>query len=191
MAYDDDYRELIQSAHAALSDLLDSSTHDSWLELRSSYGSLRQALRRDDAARARDNEQRERESSKQDLECFRREFQERDQRQAAVWTRRPVAVRESLLLRVLGEDRLIIRELTSRLNAELGSAEKRLPTLYEGNVRRLVMRMLRTGQLEREPEAFKGKTRYRYYFRKSVLDGPIVELERAYHEDDGATGRVA
>jgi hypothetical protein len=95
--------------------------------------------------------------------------------------------RESLLFQVLGDERLILRELTSRLNAELGTPDHEpysalvAEPVYQGNVRSLVMRMFHAGQLERVAESFKNKTRYRY-FRKRGLDGPIVDLERAYHE---------
>ncbi|MDQ6779175.1 MAG: hypothetical protein M3071_23795, partial [Actinomycetota bacterium] len=96
----------------------------------------------------------------------------------------PPARREGLLLQVLGDERLVIRELTDRLNAELRfpSSENRWYAVYQSHVRSLLMRMVREGQLERTPEMFKNKVRYRYS-RKLPLEGPIVGLERTYQDD--------
>jgi hypothetical protein len=90
------------------------------------------------------------------------------------WRRIPAERRESMLLQVLGNERLLIREMTSRLNVELLGVEGKGPhgkhrALYESNVRSLVMRMLRSGQLDRTAETFRNKTRYRF-FRSSRLD---------------------
>lgn len=84
-----------------------------------------------------------------------------------VWKRTPTERRESLLLQVLGSERLLIRELMLRVNTELLGAEGKGPygkhrAVYESNIRSLVMRMLRDGQLERTPETLRNKTRYRY-----------------------------
>jgi hypothetical protein len=96
-----------------------------------------------------------------------------------VWAGTPRERRESLLFQVLGDERLILRELTSRMNAELGTPDHGPHSaVYQGHVRSLVMRMFHAGQLERAGETFKNKPRWRY-FRKRGLDGPIVDLERA------------
>jgi hypothetical protein len=100
--------------------------------------------------------------------------EELDEAQDA-WKRIPRERRESLLLHVLGDERLILRELTSRLNAELGSPDRTdavgrtVPgwspiAVYEGNVRNLVRRMNRAGQLDRavaerqRPDTMRGRT---------------------------------
>jgi hypothetical protein len=100
------------------------------------------------------------------------------------WTRIPVAARESLLLRVLGDERLIIPDLTSRVNAELGypSGPEAAPAVCVGDVRHLVTRMHRAGHLERVAEPAPGANIRHRYFCKRTLDGPIVDLERAYQE---------
>lgn len=171
VTFSDDYRELLEDAHNALRALLDASAPESWMGLRAGYGELRRALRRDVADREREErleEQRNREDG---------------------WKRTPAARQESLVLDLLGDDRLTFREMTARLNVELvGAYEK--PVAYESHVRRLVMRMHRAGQLEGESDdSFRGKLRYRY-FRKRPLEGPIADLERAYldngDEDGGA-----
>jgi hypothetical protein len=106
----------------------------------------------------------------------------KEQQADAAW-RIPRAHRESLLLQVLGDERLILRELTERLNAELGFPSRANPNhaVHQGQVRSLVRHMFRTGQLERAEESFQNKPRNRY-FRSCPpsLEGPIVELEQAY-----------
>ena len=90
-----------------------------------------------------------------------------------VWTQMPRDRRESLLLHALDDERLILRELTSRMNTELGTPDhERYSTVYEGDVRNLVMRMFRAGLLERVEETFRNKPRHRY-FRK-----------RGHHDDE-------
>ena len=69
---------------------------------------------------------------------------------------------------MLSDDRLLIREATERLNAELGFRQKKTEwrprAVWDGEARNLIMRLFRGGQLEREPETFnKTKTRCRYH----------------------------
>ena len=171
MAYTDDYREMIEEAVAALDALFEKSTPDSWIWLRGGYRDLRRALECDDAKRLAEDRRQQRDR-----------FSDQAERQAS-WRRLPRDRRESLLLHVLGEGRLTLREITRRLNAELGVPEGALPTLFDDKVRPMVRRMVDIGQLERTEESFQGKLRYRYA-RKRDLEGPISELERAYHERD-------
>lgn len=109
----------------------------------------------------------------------------REQRAEAedAWNRLARERREVLLLQALGDERLIIRELVERMNAELGfpqqKGEYRIRALYGPEVTGLVRRMWRQGQLEREAETFNvNHTRYRYSRRRG-LEGPIADLERA------------
>ena len=101
------------------------------------------------------------------------------------WRRTRTEQREALLLRVLGDDRLVIREMAARMNAELGYTEEGARAVGEYEARPLVTRMFRAGQLDRVEERFKNKPRYRY-FRKQTLDGPIAELERTYRSGEVA-----
>ena len=87
------------------------------------------------------------------------------ERQAEWRSRRP-ETRETLLLNAFGDERLTIGEVANRINAELGCSPDAVPTLDPSDVRRLAMRLLDAGQLEREPETFRNKTRYRWH-RKS------------------------
>ena len=103
-----------------------------------------------------------------------------------VWKTTPRERRESLLFQVLGDGRLVIREMTDRMNRELGIPEGERyggRAVYEGEVRSLATRLLRDGQLDREAETF-NKTHMRYrYFRRRELEGPIAELEQAYQDE--------
>jgi acetylornithine deacetylase len=56
-------------------------------------------------------------------------------------------------------------------------------TIDESSIRSTVMRMYHHRELDRRGEPFKGKLRYRYFRRG--LEGPIVDLERAFHEPTG------
>jgi hypothetical protein len=102
------------------------------------------------------------------------------------WKQAPWAWRESLLFDVLGLDRMTIGELTERIEWRLTPVgEEPQVTVYESDVRNLVKRMVARGQLDRAGEPFRGRLRYRY-FRKRALEGPIADLERAYHDGDVA-----
>lgn len=106
------------------------------------------------------------------------------------WRQMPRERRETLVFQALDDDRLTIRELTERLGRALGCSAPdqlgRLPlSAYQSGVGNLVKRMLREGQLGREPETF-NKTHRRYrYFRRRELEGAIAELDRAYREIGG------
>jgi len=177
--FEDDYRELIETARDAVHDLLMESTPDSWLGLRRSYTSLRTKIELDDAERAVAEARDKRGEAKRRRD---EDFGDQDERRDG-WRRTPKERRESLLLHALGDDRLVMREITARMNVELTPKRARYRTLCETDVRGLVNRMFRGGQLDRVEDPFKNKVRYRY-FRKSGLEGPIVNLERAYHDDD-------
>ena len=177
--FDNEYRELIEEARDAVRKLLDESEHDSWGSLRVGYGQLRDALARDDKAREGDDEKRERQAK-----IYARSEGER------VWKATPAERRESLLLQVLGDEYLIIRELTSRLRTELGYLQEADgATVYDSDVRRQAEKMLHAGELDRLAERFGGGAKFRWrYFRKQALDGPIVDLERRFRDDNQEPG---
>jgi hypothetical protein len=185
MAYTDDFRELIADARNAVDRLLDQSRHDAWVHLREGYGEMSRALESDDKARKLEelaSELAERRNETERLGAEERERRDRWHERRDVWRRMPTPRRESLLFTALGDERLTIREIALRMNAQLGyAAEDRVVPEYE--TRPLVRRLFRKGHVEREPETFnKTRTRYRY-FRNRGLVGPIVDLERAYHDD--------
>ncbi len=70
----------------------------------------------------------------------------------------PTAARESLLFQALDDDRRTISQLTSRINALLGlSGEMGSRVVWEGDLLYLTSRMMRAGQLYREPESSRNK----------------------------------
>jgi hypothetical protein len=176
-AYSEDYRELVEDARDAVYKLLRESTPDSLISLRFQYKELRRILESDD--RERQKEQGRQATDEQDESTFARLRREREEaaERRDVWKRMPREQRESALFQVLGDERLTIRELASRLGTEVDEY------IYEGNLRPLVMAMFHGGQLERVEETFRNKPRHRY-FRKRGLDGPIVDLDRAYHDEE-------
>ena len=103
----------------------------------------------------------------------------------SVWADMPRERRQALVLDVLGDERLTIREIWVLVEERLQSAyEVEGPRIvYQSYVGSVVKRMLREGQLERHAEVYRNKPRYRYA-RKRGLEGPIADLERAYHHDD-------
>ncbi len=101
-------------------------------------------------------------------------------RRRADWVRIPAVERDRLALDAFGADRLIIRELTRRLEARFPDV-----SLYESDVRASVRRLLARGELTREPERYrKGDSiRYRYY-RSTDLSGSIADLDRIFNEEE-------
>lgn len=94
------------------------------------------------------------------------------------WQKRPRVERERFIMDALGERHLTIREVTKRLGDALPEHH-----IYQGNVTGLISRMWKAGELDREPEMYRNRTRYRY-FRKVTLEGPIAELDRAFHDGE-------
>jgi hypothetical protein len=85
-----------------------------------------------------------------------------------------------VLLHVLGDDSLTLREITERMQAELSHCD-----LYESGVRGLVMRLFKEArELDRRADPRKKGTVRWLYFRRG-LEGPIADLERTWHEDEG------
>jgi hypothetical protein len=191
VVYDDDYRDLVKQVQGAVEDLLDASTPDSWLSLRAGYAEMRKALAADETRRnlaevrdelkdIRAEEERRKRTHEQHQEQRRRERAERRD----VWRRTPKTRRENLVLNALRDDRLTHREVADRVDADLREGVEGERLVYESYTRLVVMRLFKEGQLEREPDEACKKLRYRY-FRKRRLEGPIVDLERVYHENGG------
>ena len=188
MAYDQDFLELIADADEAIVALLGESTEDSWIDVRAGLRELRQAVRAEQYARklkkikndlANSREERTHQGSKSSR------FADDRKEAEALWQQMPRERREALLFQALGDERSVIRELTDRMNRELGyprvEGAYRVRALYGNEVGSLVKRLWRSGQLDRDAEIFNvNHMRYRY-FRKRRLDGAIADLERAYN----------
>src|SRR5207247_1257566 len=92
------------------------------------------------------------------------------------WLRLRRQERRQLMLDLLGDDRLTLRELQERFAEELGA------TVYESEMRSVVRGLVAAGELNREAEPFRpnrGSIRYRYSRRRG-LSGSIAELEHAF-----------
>ena len=95
------------------------------------------------------------------------------------WRRASWDERERWMLQALGDARLTASELVDRIEAN-GSVGTN-----PNEVRRLAARMVAAGVLDAVKEPYKSAGRYRYQHRRE-LDGPIADLERAYHAEEGA-----
>jgi hypothetical protein len=186
----DEYLALIEESRDAIHALLDESAHDAWSSLREGYGEIRRMLElnetahklaalKEDADQIAEQVRAARFPADGPFEIWRERRKQ--------WRATPRDQRENLLLHVLGDERLTTGELAARMNRELDGdhSDGRLQTVASSDVGNLARRMFRDGQIEREPETFRNKLRYRYT-RKRGLAGPIADLERAYHDDGEA-----
>lgn len=103
----------------------------------------------------------------------------RHHEQRAQWKRLSMPERNRLTLELLGEDQLTVREVMDRLRGELGES-----AVGDGDTRGVLKRLLDAEEVHRklEPNTC-GAVRYRY-FRNTHLSGPIVDLERTFHEQE-------
>jgi hypothetical protein len=181
---DDEYHDLQIAARDALYALLKETEPGTGIYLHQAYGNLRGDVERWEQAQ---EERRQKEARRRQQE----KYAERDRR-GAILMGLPRAGRERFVLELLGEDRLTLRELTERVQVRVCEqvgceGDPRIEAgVYEQDVRRTVMRMWRARELDRTPEPIRpgGKPiRYRYFRRG--LEGPIAELERAFHGGEG------
>lgn len=152
----DEYRALLEDARDALYDLLQATDPAKGMLVRRAYGDIDRTLTEDDE-RARRRER----------------WAERDREWHNQLT---VREREDLVLEQLATRGFTITDLTR----ELGTAHPELK-IWRSGVTQIVRGLFNRRELSREPEPFAGKVRYRY-FRDADLNGPIVDLERAYRE---------
>lgn len=93
--------------------------------------------------------------------------------QLAAWSHMSMEERERLLLDVLGTDRLTMRELKARLEAEVDDS------IWDSTLRSLISRLINRCELDREYGQW-GKCRRRY-FRWRDLSGPIADLDEQFN----------
>lgn len=156
MTDDKSYLELVLAAEASLRALL----------LRTEPGTgmtLHQAL-------AEIKELREHEQRDADVGALRERQSE--------WRRLDLTARHRLILTVLGDQRLTIREICVGLN------ELRDWTVYVSHLQSTIARLHARGDLDRVPVRVDGRRAYRY-FHPTTLTGPIADLDRAFHDPDG------
>jgi len=113
------------------------------------------------------------------------EWQRRRREHREQWTKLSKPERNRLTLELLGEDQLTVREVMDRLRGELGES-----AVGDGDTRGVLKRLLDAEEVHRKLDPNSGGTvRYRY-FRNTHLSGPIVDLDRTFHEpteDEEAT----
>lgn len=118
-----------------------------------------------------------------------KELREHEQRSADVgalrerqseWRRLDLTARHHLILGVLGDEQLTIREICVALNDLRDDW-----TVYLSHVQSTVTRLHARGDLARVPTRANGRRAYRY-FHPTTLTGPIADLDRAFHDADGA-----
>ncbi len=162
----DNFRELLEEARDALRNVLKASEPGTGLALHSAYNTIKESIKtEEEAILAAERAEGTRERWAQLAE-------QRDQ-----WKRLSIPERHRLTLELLGEDQLTAREVRDRLRGELGDW-----VVHDGDVRNELRRLIDAGELQRKLEPnTRGSTRYRY-FRNTHLSGPIVDLERTFHE---------
>ena len=160
------YRELLEEARDALRNVLKESEPGTGQTLHSAYNTIKESIQKEEEAivaaeRAAGTRERRAEQAEQ-----------RDQ-----WAELSIPERHRLTLELFGEDQLTAREVRDRLRVELGES-----AVYDGDIRNELKRLIDAGELQRKLEPnTRGRTRYRY-FRNTHLSGPIVALERTFHE---------
>jgi hypothetical protein len=98
------------------------------------------------------------------------------------WSAVATQDRERLALELLGEDRLLVRELTERFREELPDC-----LLYDGDIQGLVRRLVELGELDRKGERYRRGDSIRYrYFRKAPSP-EVAALERALNAPSATT----
>lgn len=94
------------------------------------------------------------------------------------WRQMPRDQRERLVLEGLANSELTLRQLTARISSMRPDLK-----VYQTDITTLARKMVDTGELQRRPEPWNGKVRYRY-FRLGKLEGPIADLNRILTEGE-------
>ena len=96
----------------------------------------------------------------------------------AYWTvATTVREREHHVLNTLADERLTITEVFWRLIHAHPEY-----SINHTTVTSVVTRLFTRSELDREPEPYRGRTRYRYY-RRDALEGEIANLDAAFRAD--------
>jgi len=167
----DDYRALAKEARDAVRDVIKASEPGTGMVLHSAYTCLKHMS------------EPEPETTVSTQSEEHKERWQRHHEQRARWRKLSMPERNRLTLELLGGDELTVREVMDRLRGELGES-----AVGDGDTRGVLKRLLDAEEVHRKLEANAcGRTRYRY-FRNTHLAGPIVDLERTFHEQDEREG---
>jgi hypothetical protein len=166
----DDYLELVETAKAALADVIQETEPGTGLTLHYAYRTLKDMVKEDGRSRVLAEERAKRE--------------ERDRRwaeQTAAWNATAGERRQRMILEALGDDRLTVGQLAKRMAERHG---EEFGSVYDSMLRGEVGKMLAAGELDRIREDFRNRPRY-LYFRKPGLSGPIADLEALLDHESG------
>jgi hypothetical protein len=163
-----EYVELLEDARDSLHDLIRYIEPGTGWTLHEAYNVIKKALKEEGTTDAPDdpaNEERERRM---------REWHEGTE----AWRLLRWPGRERVALEALRDGRLTTGELVTRINAAQDECR-----VYVSDMRPLLKRMLEAGEVDREPEYRASGTLWRWrYFRRTKLDGPIADLNRALED---------
>lgn len=188
MAFNEEYREMVEEARTVIGKLLDASQPDAWLRLRAEYGELRRALALDDKANdllQQAENLRQQIAQKQDLEAERAAQHQEYGRRRDAWRRLDREVKKGRILTALGGDGLTRREIVKRITEVYPDTD-----LYENDLAALLNEMLAAGELEREKEprspncTVKATSGYRWRWRRNSasLSPELADLEQRLKE---------
>lgn len=172
----DEYRELLIAAKQAIHDVLSESEPGTGMALHRAYSALKVQLEENDRE-AREREQREARESERD-----RQNGEREQlfRARLAWTGLPMAERGHRVLNIIGDGRLIIRQVHEQLVCQMPEAR-----IYQPDVRTVIRLLQERGELDRAAEPVRpggASIRYRYFRR--AADPKLAELERQLNDKE-------
>lgn len=173
----DEYRELVIAAKQAIYDVLAESEPGTGMALHRAYSALKAQLEEYDRE-AREREAREAREAKRD-----RLDDEREQylRARLAWTGLPMAERGHRVLNIIGDGRLVIRQVHEQLVSQMPDAQ-----IYQCDVRTVIRLLHDRGELDRAAEPIRpggASIRYRY-FRRAV-DPKLASLERQLNDKEG------
>lgn len=169
--YSDEYVELIETAKDAVRELLMATEPGTGLGLHSAYNTLKAMHEKGTTPQTT--------TSHGDRE--RQMWAARHEEWAAAregWTQLSLPERERLVIETIGEGKVPIRELLSKWNERPD-----MSSIHYSDVYPTVRALYKAGELDRSIERVKNTQRTcQHYFRKAKLAGPIVDLERTFHE---------
>ena len=171
---DDEYIELLKGAKDALHDAIMASEPGTGMSLHTAYTDLKSAIKT-----------KEKRAAKQEHSEEWKAERDRTHEAETAWRKVSHPHRAMLILNLLGDDRLLTHEVVTRF----GEKHPQYRVYYTA-ISALLRRMWKEGNLDRAGEGMTpGSKRivHRYFVRRA-LEGPIVDLERTFHEEPVTPG---
>jgi hypothetical protein len=168
----DDYAELVRAAKDALGDMLRASEPGTGLSLHMAYAALKSMLDKEQGTVV----ETQQESPEKKLA---REFAEAQAR-TRLWLDLNLDDRHRIILQVIGDEKLTLREITKRLDDYRDDWK-----IWQSNVASTVKRLCERGDLACEKDMLGNRPRNRY-FHSTDLTGTIADLEREFGDAETA-----